>query len=153
MMEVKNFTSVRRTMSISKLIREDYNLTHTKQMIHYAEKPGLSAREREEGLLRTIAEIDLVARENLSDDFYAALRPNLDCARRDIRGKDYWGAIMDISTVETIFLQDYLPELPNLDRQTFAEIFLMKKLVEGIGGRFEIERYEEPEDPADWWKG
>ena len=82
-----------------------------------------------------------------------SIEMTLDCARRDIeKRKDYWGAVMDISVLETITpLKKYLPKLPNIDNERYAHLLLIGKMAKSFGGTFEIKE-NEPEDPADWWK-
>lgn len=135
------------------LIRE-YNLHHTIEMIVCAET--LIEEERKEGMLRTIAELKLVYRENkpyLMPTACSAIEEVLACAENDVRNNEHWAAVIDVHGIERYFLQEYLPKLPNTDRDSRVNLILARKIAQSLGGEIchKENQYEE-EDPADWWK-
>ncbi len=118
-----------------------YNLIHTSFMVYYAEHPHLSEDGRKEGLLRTINELELVYQQNVHD-IPSILKPfieeQLKCAKDDVLNGDYWSAISDVDSLEVSYLSEYLPYLPNLEREAYAHILLAMKAAKKIGGEIII---------------
>lgn len=109
------------------------NLHHTVFMIYYAEDENFSEEERKSNLLRTIAELELVYRENRDDiykNFWGHIEQTLACARNDVKQGKYWAAITDINHLEELTpLKRYIPSLPTLEDNTGFRLLLAKKLL------------------------
>ena len=128
-----------RVMTVSQFINSGSNMPHTKTLIYYAEQEGLSEKERRQGLLQTLAELELVYRENkesLSEVNRKIIERNLGCAKGDVRRGEYWAAISDVCYVEAYFLQNFLPELPNLEQKTKSHVLLARKICKWNGWNF-----------------
>src|SRR3989338_9980530 len=131
-----------RASLVSRDLLEHENLVHTAYMIHYAEAPSLTPEERKDGLMRTIAELELVYRENkkhINPVLREFTERNLKCAREDVSAGDYWAAISDIDYLEMFPLKMYIPKSPNLTGGLEVHLLLAMKTARGMGARIKRE--------------
>lgn len=144
---------ITRACWITNSLIKDYNLHHTIGMIVCAET--MIEEERKEGMLKTIAELKLVYKENrhnLVPNACATIEEVLACAENDIRNEEHWAAVIDVHGIEKYFMQKYIPKLPNTDRDSMVNLILARKIAQSLGGENAYEENLAEEDPADWWK-
>lgn len=147
--EAREAWDIYRASMLTDILNSEKHFHYTPFMIHYTENKSFSEQERESNLLRTIAELTKNTYEKNKDNLHnfkiKTIEKTLACAKQDIENKDYWAAIMDIASIEENYLQEYIPNLPNLEHGTAHNLFLAKKLLKGMGG-IEIEQ-KKPQEP------
>jgi len=137
----KNLEKLQKRLEMMRIVRisEDVNLRenmhHTIMMIYYAESPEVPEDDKGILLNRTVSEIELICQENqegFPDPINRAVERQVAYARENIREKNYWIAIENISVLERLpFVKDYMPSYPSMEANTKYNLILIQKLLDG----------------------
>ncbi len=150
-MNILEALDVGRAMRISEAYYRGENISHTVQMVYFAELGPADEKEKKAELLRIISELELAyhsCSEKLLKPFRRIVEEELIISRKEVSEGNYWNAIICVYNLEADMLKNHLERYPNIDSNLRVELALATKVARSMGGDI-VCTLNEPEDDRD----